>query len=546
MAAELDLGAATIIELGERIRRRELSPVELIEATNARIERLQPLLHSFVTHSADYALERARQAESEIAANRYRGPLHGIPYTLKDVIATRGVRTTFGNPRGVDYRPPEQATLHRLLEEAGAILVGKVVSEIGRDTSGPVGCRNAWDPTRSPGTSSSGSGSATAASMGLLSIGTDTGGSVRHPGSNSSLVAMKPTFGRVSRHGIWAASWSDDTAGPLTKTVEDNAAALEAIGVYDPLDPLSINEPALGLPCRPWRFGIAGVRIGVPVDDWIWRDWLTEEEEEIVRAAIERLGELGAVLSEVRMPLAEHSRNRALGLSLASERPVFIRDHFSEEEIEAWTEIHATDRGGRGADIRAVPAHAAVPGAHHAGSERGAARGGPDRDADGQHLRRRLGRGDGRHSRPRGVRPIARRLPQRCRQRLRAPGDLGAVRVRQRRPLAGGADAARPPAGGSDCSTASPTPTSSPPSGASASRRSDLEGGRSLALGSSARLVAWLGAVAFGDVLERSARDAGRCRPGPPARPLRQPAAAGRSLVGAGQAGQGARGRSLR
>ena len=136
MAAELDLGAATIIELGERIRRRELSPVELIEATNARIERLQPLLHSFVTHCADYALERARQAEREIAANRYRGPLHGIPYTLKDVIATRGVRTTFGNPRGVDYRPPEQATLHRLLEEAGAILVGKVVSEIGRDTSG--------------------------------------------------------------------------------------------------------------------------------------------------------------------------------------------------------------------------------------------------------------------------------------------------------------------------------------------------------------------------------------------------------------------------
>ena len=345
VASELDLGAATIIELGERIRRRELSPVELIEATNARIERLQPLLHSFVTHCGDYALERARQAEREIAANRYRGPLHGIPYTLKDVIATRGVRTTFGNPRGVDYRPPEQATLHRRLEEAGAILVGKVVSEIGRDTSGPVGCRNAWDPSRSPGTSSSGSGSATAASLGLLSIGTDTGGSVRHPGSNSSLVAMKPTFGRISRHGIWAASWSDDTAGPLTKTVEDNAAALEVIGAYDPLDPLSVNEAA-----SDYRAGlgdsIAGVRIGVPADDWIWRDWLSEEEEEIVRAAIERLGELGAVLSEVRMPLAEHSRNRALGLSLASERPVFIRDHFSEEEIEAWTEIHAQIAAG--------------------------------------------------------------------------------------------------------------------------------------------------------------------------------------------------------
>lgn len=339
MCANLDLSAATIIDLGERIRRRELSPVEVIEETNARIERLQPLLNSFTTHSADYALERARQAEREIKANRYRGPLHGIPYTLKDVIATRGVRTTYGNPRGVDYRPQESATLHRLLEEAGAILVGKVVSEIGRDTSGPVGCRNAWDSTRSPGTSSSGSGSATAASMGLLSIGTDTGGSVRHPGSNSSLVAMKATFGRVSRHGIWAASWSDDQAGPLTKTVEDNAAVLEAIGVYDSLDPISINVAP-----SDYRSGlgdsIAGIRIGVPVDDWVWKDWLSEEEEDVVRTAIAELEKLGAALSEVELPLGGESRNRALGLSLASERPVYIRDHFSEAQIEAWTEIH--------------------------------------------------------------------------------------------------------------------------------------------------------------------------------------------------------------
>ena len=306
---------------------------------------MQPLLHSFVTHSADYALERARQAEREIAANRYRGPLHGIPYTLKDVIATKGVRTTFGNPRGVDYRPQESATVQRLLEEAGAILVGKVVSEIGRGSDGPVGCRNAWDPTRSPGTSSSGSGSATAASLGLLSIGTDTGGSVRHPGSNSGLVAMKATFGRVSRHGVWAASWSDDQAGPLTKTVEDNAAVLEALGGYDPLDPISINEPpsdhrsGLG-------DGIAGVRIGVPVDDWVWKDWLSEEEEDVARTAIAKLEELGAALSRVELPLGGESRNRALGLSLASERPVYIRDHFSEAEIEAWPEIHAQLEAG--------------------------------------------------------------------------------------------------------------------------------------------------------------------------------------------------------
>lgn len=344
--AELDLVTATIAELGMRIRRRELSPVEVIEATNSRIERLQPVLHSFTTPTPDYALERAQRAEHDIARNRYRGPLHGIPFTLKDVIATAGVRTTFGNPRGIDYRPRESATLHRLLEDAGAILVGKVVSEIGRGSGGPVGCRNAWDPTRSPGTSSSGSGSATAASMGLLSIGTDTGGSVRHPGSNSGLVGLRPTFGRVSRHGVWTASWSDDLAGPLTKTVEDNAIVMEAIGVYDPLDPLSINEPAHDLR-GPLTDGMRGVRIGVPDDDWVWKDWLSEEEETVVRTAIAKLEELGAHLSTVSLPLGGESRNKAMGMALASERPVYIEDHFTPEQIAEWPEIHAQLGAGR-------------------------------------------------------------------------------------------------------------------------------------------------------------------------------------------------------
>ena len=344
--SDLDLVRATITSLSEQIRRREVSPVEVVEATIERIERLQPVLLSFTTPTPDYALEQAKRAEREIARGRYRGPLHGIPYTLKDVIATKGVRTTYGDPRGVDYRPAESATLHRLLEEAGGILIGKVVSEIGRDSSGPVGCRNAWDATRSPGTSSSGSGSATAASMGLASIGTDTGGSVRHPGSNSNLVGLRPTFGRVSRTGVWHASWSDDLAGPLTKTVEDNATVLETIGVYDPADPVSVNEPRYDYRASLGD-GIAGVRVGVPVDDWVWKDWLGEEEEAVVRTAISKLEELGAHLSEVSLPLSGESRNRAMGMALASERVVYIEDHFSQDQIDAWPEIHRQLEAGR-------------------------------------------------------------------------------------------------------------------------------------------------------------------------------------------------------
>ncbi len=344
--SDLDLVRATITSLSEQIRRREVSPVEVVEATIERIERLQPVLRSFTTATPDYALAQAKRAEREIARDRYRGPLHGIPYTLKDVIATKGVRTTYGDPRGVDYRPAESATLQRLLEEAGGILIGKVVSEIGRDSSGPVGCRNAWDPTRSPGTSSSGSGSATAASMGLASIGTDTGGSVRHPGSNSNLVGLRPTFGRVSRTGVWHASWSDDLAGPLTKTVEDNAIVLETIGVYDPEDPVSVNEPRYDYRASLGD-GIAGVRVGVPVNDWVWKDWLGEEEEAVVRSAISKLEELGAHLSEVSLPLSGESRNRAMGMALASERVVYIEDHFSQEQIDAWPEIHRQLEAGR-------------------------------------------------------------------------------------------------------------------------------------------------------------------------------------------------------
>jgi aspartyl-tRNA(Asn)/glutamyl-tRNA(Gln) amidotransferase subunit A len=341
--ANIDLNTATIIGLSELLRTGALSPVELVTATLERIEALQPVLQCFTTVTPDLALRRARDAERDIARGRYRGPLHGIPYTLKDVVATQGIRTTFGDPKGTDYAPKANATLYSLLDAAGGILVGKVVSEIGRDSLGPVGCRNPWNPQWSPGTSSSGSGAAVAASLGLASVGTDTGGSVRHPASNSGVVGMKATFGRISRFGVWASSWSTDQAGPLTKTVEDNALLLEILGQYDPLDPVSLNEARYAYRAN-LSAGVKGLRIGVPVDDWVWTAWLSEEEEQIVRHAIQVLEMLGASLINVHLPRAAEAR--AILSELVSETPVYLDDHFTPEQIEAWPEHHgARDRG---------------------------------------------------------------------------------------------------------------------------------------------------------------------------------------------------------
>ena len=148
---ELDLDNATIANLAPRIQRREVSPVEIVESTLRRIEKLQPVLGSFTTIASEHALLRAREAEQEIAQGRYRGPFHGIPYTLKDVVATANMPTTWGDPKGVDYKPKESATIHTLLDEAGGILLGKVVSEIGRGQGGPGRLSQCLGPHPQPG-----------------------------------------------------------------------------------------------------------------------------------------------------------------------------------------------------------------------------------------------------------------------------------------------------------------------------------------------------------------------------------------------------------
>ena len=329
-----DLLNTTISQVSRFIRERQLSPVELTRACIEQSERVDPILKAFTTMTPEYAIQRAQQAEKEISSGKYRGPLHGIPYTLKDVISTHGIRTTFGNPRMIDFKPQESATVHVLLEEAGAVLLGKVYSHIGRGDD-PVMCYSPWNPDTSPGTTSGGSGAAVASGMGLLSIGTDTGGSVRHPASNCGVVGFKATFGRISRFGVWATSWTTDQAGPITKTVEDNAIAMECLAVHDSKDLVSLN-----LESSEYRSGVTdsirGVKIGLPVDYWVWKEWINQDEEDAVRNAVGVLEELGAEIVELSLPLAYEARAN----SLAAEGPVWLRDNFSEDVLREWSELH--------------------------------------------------------------------------------------------------------------------------------------------------------------------------------------------------------------
>ena len=342
------------------------------------------------------------------------------------MIATKDVPTTFGHPRLHDFRPAEDATLRRLLDEAGAILVGKVYSQIGRGDS-IVDCCNPWDVTRSPGTSSSGSGSAVAAGLGLLSIGTDTGGSVRHPASSCNLVGIRATFGRISRHGVLAPSWTHDQAGPLTRTVEDNALVMETLGRFDPLDPVSVERPAEKF-TESLAEGVKGLRIGVPTDRWLWEREI-EEVEDLVRAAIGVLEELGASVREVSLPLA--AENRAVHFKLSQpESYVYWTNNFSREILEGWGRDSARHRVGEASTLCGVHGGSAGSRPHPAGGGRGAAGRGRDSNAHRQHPRRQVRRQDGSYSGTGGAGSVEGGLHKRHRQPDGDACHFGALRLR--------------------------------------------------------------------------------------------------------------------
>lgn len=255
----------SIAAAGQALARRALSPVELVEACLARIERYDGVLRAYITVTADRARAQARAAEQEIARGGWRGPLHGIPLALKDMVQTAGIRTTCGSRVRADWVPGEDATVWRRLAAAGAILLGKLnMHEFAFRVPHPdfPTPRNPWDLGRSCAGSSSGSGAAVAAGLCLGALGTDTGGSIRLPASYCGIVGLKPTYGLVSRAGVVPLAWTLDHVGPMARTAEDAAILLEAIADHDPADPASARR----LP-EPYRAGLArdlrGLRVGV-------------------------------------------------------------------------------------------------------------------------------------------------------------------------------------------------------------------------------------------------------------------------------------------
>ncbi|MBI3742936.1 MAG: amidase [Chloroflexi bacterium] len=313
-----DLCFLTILDLARLIRRKQVSCLEITQASLARIERLNPSLNAFITVMADTALRDARKADRDVARGTVASPLHGVPVSLKDLFDTRRVRTTAASNLFADRVPDRDATITTRLRQSGAIVIAKAnMSELAyggiHPTFGPV--LNPWDAAITPGGSSNGSGASVAAGMNYASIGSDTGGSIRIPAAFCGVVGLKPTYGRVSRHGMMPLSWSLDHAGPIARTVADAATVLQAIAGHDANDGTSSDSAVANYTVR-LRRDLRGCTIGVPRDHY-YAD-LHPEAAAALEEAHRQLRRLGARLRTVAIPHASLARH-ALSVVIQTE-----------------------------------------------------------------------------------------------------------------------------------------------------------------------------------------------------------------------------------
>ena len=298
----------TIHELADLFRQKTATPTQAAREYLDRIAALDPKVKAYLTVTAEAALARAAEADARFKTGAPLGPLDGVPLGLKDVLCTRGVRTTAGSKILEGFVPPYDATVVARLARAGAVILGKLNMDefaMGSSTenSGYFATRNPWDLSRVPGGSSGGSAAAVAADLAAATLGTDTGGSIRQPAAFCGTVGLKPTYGRVSRYGLIAFASSLDQIGPFAKDVEDAALMLQAIAGHDPMDSTSAAVPvpdyAAGL-----GQGVEGLKVGIPAEYFI--EGLDPEVETAVRAAIEILKGLGAKTESVSLPHTEY------------------------------------------------------------------------------------------------------------------------------------------------------------------------------------------------------------------------------------------------
>jgi aspartyl-tRNA(Asn)/glutamyl-tRNA(Gln) amidotransferase subunit A len=306
-----ELHDLSIAELSSLIAARTLSPVELVEALIRRVEQYDTQTRAFITPTFDLARRQARAAEAEIAGGKRRGPLHGIPFGLKDIYDTQGILTSGHSRVFIDRIPKEDATTTARLYHAGAVLLGKLAThEMAHagpsfDLPWPP-ARNPWNLAHFTGGSSSGSGAAVAAGMVPVALGSDTGGSIRGPASLCGVVGLMPTFGLVSRAGVITNSYTFDHCGPLARTVEDCALVLQALAGYDPRDAGSVSRP---IPQYRRAFGedLKGLRIGVLRHHWEEDIPASDDVRGAMDAALDVLRRLGAEFEECRVrPLGSY------------------------------------------------------------------------------------------------------------------------------------------------------------------------------------------------------------------------------------------------
>ena len=345
------LAQATIEEIGERIRQRKVSPVEVTQLTLDRIERLNPTINAYYTVFAEQALALARSAEAEIAAGVYRGPLHGIPIAIKDIYESGP--TTCGSKSLAEYVAKQDCAAVRRLRAAGAIVVGKAATyefAFGVQTRAShfAPTLNAWDVRRECGGSSSGTAGAIAAGLAYAGMGTCSGGSIRWPAQCCFHVGLKPTYGRVSRAGIYPLAWSLDHPGPLARTVTDAAYMLQGCAGYDPDDPASADVSVPNFTSKLGR-EIKGMRIGVLRD--LFEDGCDPKVRTTFEAALPVFERLGARI--VPVPTISHAQLTAIALPLL------------------WSEAGAVHRSNlRQRGGRVQPPHAAVAAVGTAGERR--------------------------------------------------------------------------------------------------------------------------------------------------------------------------------
>jgi len=346
MTAE-DLCLLDITQVAKLVHDKQVSPVEVTEAYLARIDRLDPLLNSYIAVMADQARDAAKAAESEIVSGHYRGPLHGVPVGIKDLFDVAGVPNTMGSKILRDNVPTRDSTVVAKLKQAGTIILGKqnlhefafgITSE--NPHYGAV--HNPWNLERVPGGSSGGTAAAIAGGLCAAGLGSDTGASIRAPASFCGVVGLKPTYGRVSRAGALPLAWSLDHPGPLARSVADCALMLQAIAGPDPRDPATIFEPVPDYNSGLGR-GVQNLRIGVPREYFF--EIVEPEVERLVLHAISTLEGLGARVDEVSLPHVGHSQV-AGNVIMSTEAAAWHAMWLAERPQDYGEDVLARIRGG--------------------------------------------------------------------------------------------------------------------------------------------------------------------------------------------------------